>query len=123
MIAIQALNILARRRDPIRDNRSVATAASRFVRKLPSKNSSGGLVSSNDSGDVGLVLCLCGGGRVPSCYRRDAVVGAVGGHSSVIGPVVHKVYDEGNAIGLRGLDDIVKTLEAVSTGVDDWRRP
>ena len=120
VVGVEALDVGGDVGDPGCEDVGRAAGASWLVGQFPGEHGSGGLVSRDDGGDVGFVLCLCGRVGVPCCHGGDAVVGTVSCHTAVIGPVVDEVDDERDAVCFGGLDDVVEALQTIDSGVDDW---
>lgn len=103
---------------PFVEDIEVAAVAARLVGELPGENGRRVAVAANDCFDVRFVLRLGFLADVPFGVGFDAGVGEVGGHASIIGPVVDEVDDELDAVLFGALDDVVQALEAVGAGVD-----
>lgn len=104
--------------DPVGQDGGGAALAAGFVGELPGEDGGGVGVAGHDGFDVGLVLGLGFGARVPFRVGGDAGVGEIGRHAAVVGPVVDEVDDELDVVGGGGLDHGVEALQAVGTGVD-----
>lgn len=67
VVGVERLDIGRDGGNPVCDDRRVAAAAAWLVGEFPGEDRFGGCVSRYDGLDVGFVLRLGGGGRVPCC--------------------------------------------------------
>lgn len=88
---VEAFDISTNRRRPVgNDGRSTAIAA-RLVGQFPGEDCGAGLVTAHNSTNIRLVLSLNFGISIPRGFT-GAIVSIISGHSSIIPPVVHKIY-------------------------------
>lgn len=97
----------------------VAAIAAGLVGQLPGENGRRVGVARDNGLDVLLVLSLDVGVCIPVGVGRTAESLHVGGHASIISPVVDEVDDQLDSPRLSGLYNVVQTLETIGTGVDD----
>ena len=119
MVGVQRLDVSGNARSPVVNNLRAAAGAPNLVRKFPSEDSFAGLIAGNNSCNIFLVLCLCGGIGVPCCLCTT-IFGDVSGHSTIIIPVVDEVDNELDAVLLGRADDVIETLKTIGSSVDHW---
>lgn len=117
VVGIERLDVGRSLGYPVGDDIGVATLAARLVAQLPRKDSRGILVARDDSLDIRLVHALDLLIGVP--FRLGASIGSnIGFHATIVIPVIHKGNDQLNAVLLGGGDNVIKTLQTISAGVD-----
>jgi hypothetical protein len=117
---IKTLDVSTDGRCPVSDNGSGTAIAAWLIGQFPGEYRTARTISTDNRLYICLVLCLDCGVSVPSSFV-GSVVSIVGRHSTIITPVIDKVDDELDAMGLRAGDHIIQTLEPVGSCVDDWR--
>lgn len=118
VLAVKRLDVSSRGLNPVGQDAQVAALATRLVGKLPGEDRGRRAVASDHSLDVGLVLSLSLLVDVPLRVGADASEVEIGCHTAIVGPVVHKVDDQLDAVLLGALDHVVEALQAVSTSID-----
>lgn len=117
MVRIKGLDVGRSLGYPVGDYVGVAARAARLISQLPRKDSRGSLVARDNGLDVRLVHALDLGIGVP--FRLAATIGIdVGIHATIIIPGIHKGNDKLDAVLLGSGDNVIKTLQSISTSVD-----
>lgn len=104
--AVERLDVRAGFAGPLGDDLGAAAVAARLIGELPREDRGAVLVAADDGLDVVPVLRLGCGVGVPGGLAA-AVVFDVGVDSAIVVPVVHKVDDDLDAMGLGRGDNIV----------------
>ena len=117
VVRIEGLDVGRSLGYPVSDNVGVAAGAARLISQLPRKDGRGSLVARDNSLDVRLAHALDLRIGVPS--GLIATIGIdVGIHTTVIIPRVHKGNDKLDTVLLSSGDNVIKTLQTISTSVD-----
>jgi hypothetical protein len=117
VVRIEGLDVGGSLSYPVGDDVGLAARAARLISQLPCKDSRGSLVARDNGLDVRLVHTL--DLRIGVPFRLAATIGIdVGIHATIIIPIIHKRNDKLDAVFLGSGDNVIKTLQTVSTGVD-----
>lgn len=115
VVWVKRTDVVTRLADPFSQDRRLAAITARLVGEFPRKHSIGVAIAGNDGFDVTLVHALTSGRCVPLCVAAYAAGGEVGGHTPIIGPVIHEVDYELDAVLFRSFDYSIQALETVCT--------
>ena len=117
MARIEGLDVGRSLSYPFGNDVGVAARAASLVSQLPRKDGRGSLIARDNSLDVRLVHAL--DLRIGIPFGLAATIGSnVGTHTAVIIPEIHKGDDKLDAVLLGSGDNVIKTLQTISTGVD-----
>lgn len=117
VVRIEGLDVGRSLGYPFGDDVGVAARAARLISQLPRKDSRGSLVARDNSLDVRLVHAL--DLRVGVPFGLAATIGIdVGIHATIIIPGIHEGNDKLDAVLLGSGDNVIKTLQTISTSVD-----
>ena len=118
VLGVKGLDVSGGSLGPVVDSACGTAIAPGLVGQFPCENSGAARVARHHGLDVGLILGLSGGAGVPSLVVREAVVGYIRSHSTIVAPIVHEVDDELDVVCCGRLHDVVEALKSVGTGVD-----
>ena len=118
MLLVQTLDISRCCLGPVVDDISTATTASSLVRQLPCENCWTIEIATHDSFDVSLILGLNCRVRIPITVlpTKESIISR---HATIGIPIINKIHNQLDAMGLRRLYCIVQSLEAICAGIDD----
>lgn len=116
MVRIEGFDIGSSLGHPVGDDIGCAARAARLISQLPGKDCRGSLVARDNSLDVRLVHALDLLIAVPARFTTS-IGSNVGTHATIIIPVIYKGNYKFDTVLPRSRDNIIKTLQTVSTSV------